>query len=121
MAHKCINARSETAANKPAFRAAFRHRRCLIPANGFFEWQKRGHEKLPFLFRLKDRQPFAFVGVWECWSGPHGDWLDPKATAPHWLQTVLRPYSAEAMQAVPVSRWVNDARHEGPECVRPLA
>jgi putative SOS response-associated peptidase YedK len=50
----------------------------------------------------------------------HGDWLDPKAAAPQWLQTVFRPYPAEAMQAVPVSTWVNDARHEGPECVRPL-
>jgi putative SOS response-associated peptidase YedK len=51
----------------------------------------------------------------------HDDWLDPKAAAPQGMQTVLRPYVAEAMQAVPVSSWVNDARHEGPECVQPVA
>jgi putative SOS response-associated peptidase YedK len=151
---QCINARSETAASKPAFRAAFRRRRCLIPANGFYEWQKKGKEKLPFLFRLRGGPPFAFAGLWERWSSPHGDgretctiltaeandlvrpfheripiilpaeqygdWLDPMAAAPQWLQTVLRPYHAEAMQAVAVSTWVNDARHKGTECVRPV-
>jgi putative SOS response-associated peptidase YedK len=59
----CINARSETAAGKPAFRASFRRRRCLIPADGFFEWQKRGKQKLPFLFRLKEEPLFAFAGL----------------------------------------------------------
>jgi putative SOS response-associated peptidase YedK len=48
-------------------------------------------------------------------------WLDPKATAPQWLQTVLRPYPAEVMHAMPVSSWVNDALHEGSECIQPLA
>jgi putative SOS response-associated peptidase YedK len=69
----CINARSETAASKPAFRAAFRRRRCLIPTNGFFEWQKKGKQKLPFLFHLKGETLFAFAGLWDRWSGPHGD------------------------------------------------
>jgi putative SOS response-associated peptidase YedK len=155
IAFKCINARAATVAEKPAFRAAYRHRRCLIPANGFFEWQKRGKEKQPFLFQLRDQQLFAFAGLWERWSGPHGDgretctiltttandlvrpyhermpvilpeeyhtdWLNPDAAAPEWLQTVLRPYPAEAMQATPVSTWVNNARHEGRERVQPVA
>jgi putative SOS response-associated peptidase YedK len=49
----------------------------------------------------------------------HDDWLEPPQDAPEWLQTALRPYPAQEMEAVPVSPWVNDARHEGPECVRP--
>jgi putative SOS response-associated peptidase YedK len=71
---KCINARSETVAQKPAFRSAFRDRRCLIPADGFFEWQQQGKgKKQPFYFTLPDGQPFAFAGLWEAWSGPDGD------------------------------------------------
>lgn len=60
-----INARSETADRKPAFREAFRHRRCLIPATGFFEWKKRGRLKQPYYFQLLDGGPFAFAGLWE--------------------------------------------------------
>jgi putative SOS response-associated peptidase YedK len=68
----CINARSETAASKAAFRSAFRHRRCLIPADGFFEWQKQGKAKEPFLFRMRDGQPFAFAGLWDHWAKGDG-------------------------------------------------
>lgn len=64
------NARSETAATKPSFRSAFKKRRCIIPATGFFEWPKAG-EKLPHFFRLKEGlMPFA--GLWEFWEGPNG-------------------------------------------------
>jgi putative SOS response-associated peptidase YedK len=69
---RMINARSETAAEKPAFRAAFKQRRCLIPANGFFEWQGKGRQKQPFYFQLDDGQLFAFAGLWEAWKGPDG-------------------------------------------------
>jgi putative SOS response-associated peptidase YedK len=51
----------------------------------------------------------------------YDDWLEPPADAPQWLQTALRPYPAQEMEAVPVSSWVNNARHEGPECIQPLA
>ncbi len=68
-----INARSETAADKPMFRHAFRKRRCLIPASGFFEWMNTGaKKKQPFCIRLIDDKPFAFAGLWERWEGPAG-------------------------------------------------
>jgi putative SOS response-associated peptidase YedK len=63
-----INARAESAASKPAFRDSFRRRRCLIPADGFYEWQKIGSRKQPHLFRRKDGEPFAFAGLWERWG-----------------------------------------------------
>ena len=68
--HKLINARSETAAQKPSFRSAFRRRRCLIPADGFYEWQGRGRTRQPWLFGLRGGAPFAFAGLWERWTVP---------------------------------------------------
>lgn len=67
---RMINARSETAAEKPAFRAAFRRRRCLVVADGFYEWQKVEGGKQPFYIRLRDGQRFAFAGLWEIWKNP---------------------------------------------------
>lgn len=63
-----INARIETIREKPSFRSAFKHRRCLIPADGFFEWQKQEHGKQAFHIHREDRQPFAFAGLWEQWQ-----------------------------------------------------
>jgi putative SOS response-associated peptidase YedK len=65
--NRMINARAESVAEKPAFRAAFKARRCLVPADGFYEWQKAGKGKQPFYIRRKDRAPFAFAGLWERW------------------------------------------------------
>jgi len=67
-----INARAETASEKPAFRQAFRKRRCLIPASGFFEWAKEHGKKQPYFICLKDKSPMAFAGLWEEWSAPDG-------------------------------------------------
>jgi putative SOS response-associated peptidase YedK len=71
---RLINARSETLAEKPSFRSAFRRRRCLIPANGFFEWKAVPGEKskTPMFIHLKTRKCFAFAGLWEIWSSPDG-------------------------------------------------
>src|SRR4051812_45876796 len=65
---QCINARAETVATKPAFRAAYKKRRCLVVADGYYEWKPAGKRKQPCLFRLKGREPFAFAGLWEHWE-----------------------------------------------------
>ena len=67
-----INARAETASEKPAFKQAFRKRRCLIPASGFFEWAKEDGEKQPYFIRLQDKNPIAFAGLCEEWYTPDG-------------------------------------------------
>lgn len=74
-----INARGESAAEKPAFRAAMKRRRCLIPADGFYEWQKTGDHERPFYLRAKSAAPLAFAGLWETWTGPNGEELDTAA------------------------------------------
>ena len=73
---RMINARSETAAEKPSFRAAYKRRRCLIPTDGFYEWQKLGSRKQPFYISMADGDPFAFAGLWEHWIGPDGSELE---------------------------------------------
>ena len=66
---RMINARSETVAEKPSFRRAFKERRCLIPADGFYEWQKTNGGKQPYYLRMRSGRPFAFAGLWENWKG----------------------------------------------------
>jgi len=70
--NRMINARAETVATKPAFRVALRKRRCLIPADGFYEWQAVGRRKQPVYITLKTREPFSFAGLWEAWTSPEG-------------------------------------------------
>jgi putative SOS response-associated peptidase YedK len=71
-----INARGEGVADKPAFRAAIRRRRCLIPADGFYEWKAGAPRKQPYFIRAKSGAPLAFAGLWETWIGPNGEELD---------------------------------------------
>jgi len=71
--HRTVNARAESVADKPSFREPFRHRRCLVPASGFYEWRSTPHGKQPYFVALKDQTLFAFAGLWDRWSPPQGD------------------------------------------------
>lgn len=73
--NRMINARAETVAGKPAFRQAFKRRRCLVVADGFYEWKKTDGKKQPYFIRLKDDQPFGFAGLWEHW-GPEAEGIE---------------------------------------------
>jgi putative SOS response-associated peptidase YedK len=70
-----INARSETASTKPAFRDPMRFRRCLIPADGFYEWARTGKAKQPYCFEVNGGELFAFAGLWDRWKSPDGTWI----------------------------------------------
>jgi putative SOS response-associated peptidase YedK len=89
--NQLINARSETVAEKPSFRNAFNKRRCLIPADGFFEWQKLSTgKKQPWLIEQRDQQPFAMAGLWECWTPKTHAHEDPQASADSDAETTTR-------------------------------
>ena len=88
---RTINARSETAATKPAFRASFRSRRCLIVADGFYEWQARDGRKQPYYIRLESGQPFGIAGLWDRWE---------KQGEPLETCTILTCDANEPMQAI---------------------
>ena len=70
--HRMINARSETVAEKPSFRAALKRRRCIIPASGFFEWKRDEKKRVPYYFRAKSGAPLGLAGLWEHWEGEGG-------------------------------------------------
>jgi len=74
--NRMINARGETVADKPSFRAAFKRRRCLVVADGYYEWQRLHGKKQPFYIRLEEDLPLAFAGLWESWQGPRDAPLD---------------------------------------------
>jgi putative SOS response-associated peptidase YedK len=91
MGARMINARSETAAEKPAFRAAFRRRRCLVVADGFYEWQKQNGTKQPFYIHLHTSQPFAFAGLWELWEGADASVIESCTLLTTQPNDLLRP------------------------------
>ena len=70
--NRMINARAETLAEKPSFKHPVRRKRCLIVADGFFEWKKEGKQKIPMYIFLKDQKPFVFAGLWDTWTSPEG-------------------------------------------------
>jgi len=74
-AARMINARSETAATLPAFRDAMKSRRCLVPADGFYEWMRTGKAKQPYCFEVNEGELFAFAGLWDRWKDPSGNWV----------------------------------------------
>jgi putative SOS response-associated peptidase YedK len=98
------NARAETLLEKPSFRTAFRSRRCLIPADGFYEWSKKGKEKVPYFIKLKSDDPIVFAGLWDRWKDPAGRVIESctiVTTTPnelvgefhHRMAAILRPES----------------------------
>jgi len=151
--NRLINARAETLAVKPSFRGAFAKRRCLIAADGFYEWRQAGRRKVPVYVFLKSREPFGFAGLYEVWKAPDGReirtctiittgandlvrpihdrmpvivpetledrWLDPAEKDRGLLESVLMPYPAEEMEAYEVTPAVNNAAHDGPDCILP--
>jgi len=141
--NRMINARAETVAEKPAFRAAYRRRRCLVLADGFYEWHKEETGKAPYYITLASEQPFAFAGLWEDWQSKENDESiqsatlittaanDFMTTLHHRMPVILEPATADRwlagddelidyaiqhspkLRAWPVDRSVNNPRHEG--------
>ncbi len=104
---RLINARSETAAEKPAFRHAFKRQRCLVPADAFYEWKKLPTGKQPYVLRLRDGQPFAFAGLWEQWrdsAQPH----EPPLETFTILTTTANSVVVEVHDRMPVILNAND-------------
>ena len=89
--HRLINARAETIADKPSFRRALRQRRCLVLADGFYEWRKRGKHKQPMYIGLHDHQPFAFAGLWEMRRDADGAALSTCTIVTTTANTLLQP------------------------------
>ena len=89
--YRMINARVETVAEKPSFRRALRQRRCLILADGFYEWRRQGRQKTPLYIRLRSGEPFAFAGLWERWQGPDGAPLSTCAMLTTTANTLMQP------------------------------
>jgi putative SOS response-associated peptidase YedK len=144
IAFKTINARAETVDSAHSFRSAFKKRRCLIPADGFYEWQKVIGGKIPCSIGMKDDSPFVFAGLWEGWRNPETDeWLRtctiitgepnelvsgihtrmpvilPPETHDRWLfgeagKEVLRPFPAKEMQISRISTRVNKPENNDP-------
>ena len=120
---RMINARAETVAEKPSFRAAFRQRRCLIAADGFYEWRTTAEApkapKQPYYIRLESDAPLAIAGLWERWH--YDAWLEPRPASAEALQDLLRPYHGAEMTAFPIGRHVNNVRNDDPACIEALA
>jgi len=120
-----INARAETVAEKPAFRSAVRHRRCLVPADGFYEWRKVSGGKQPYLIRFADGSPFAFAGLWERWHDPEGQPVDSCTiitTSPNELVAQLHERMPVVIPPGHYSEWLETrplARHRLDELLQP--
>lgn len=122
--NRMINARAETLAEKPSFRAAFRRRRCLIPADGFFEWQavSGSKQKTPYYIQQKTGKPFAFAGLWENWYAPDGSQLLSCAiitTQPNTLMAKIHNRMPVILPQSAYHTWLNPDE-TAPENLQPL-
>jgi putative SOS response-associated peptidase YedK len=116
MGAKLINARAETLAEKPSFRSAFKYRRCLIPTDGFYEWQRIEKRKQPYLFGLVDRQPFAFAGLWEHWQSADGSEIESCTiitTAANSLMRSIHDRMPVILQPQDYQHWLDPLEQKG--------
>jgi putative SOS response-associated peptidase YedK len=120
--YRMINARAETVATKPAFRSPFRKRRCLIPADGYYEWKSVGGRKQPYYFSMRDGDPFCFAGLWERWQPAEGEPVETCAI----ITIGANALGAEVHHRMPVilaaddyERWLDPALTR-PEEVLPM-
>jgi putative SOS response-associated peptidase YedK len=123
IAHKCVNARAESLATAPSFREAFRRRRCLIPADGFYEWRKVDGRaaKQPMLIRRRDGEPFGLAGLWEHWRGPEQaiESCTIITTTANELTAPIHHRMPVILDAADHERWLDPSRRDGGELLRP--
>lgn len=118
-----INARAETVAEKPSFRAAYRKRRCLVPSSGFYEWKQDGARKQPYLIEMKDKKPMAFAGLWETWRDPQDESIVQSCTI---IVTDANAFMKPLHDRMPVildpgdyGKWLNTELPDGKSLLHP--
>jgi len=121
---RMINARGETLADKPSFRGSYRHKRCLILADGFYEWKAFGEKKgkTPYFIHMKDRQPFAMAGLWDTWESPDGSSLKTCTiitTGPNELMELIHDRMPVILHPRDYAKWL-DTAPQTPENLQPL-
>jgi putative SOS response-associated peptidase YedK len=122
MGSNLINARAETIAEKPAFRSAFKRRRCLVVADGFYEWQHISGKKQPFYIHLPDKQPFGLAGLWEHWESPEGEIVESCTiitTAANELMQPIHERMPVIIHPQDYDLWL-DPNGQKPELLQPL-
>jgi putative SOS response-associated peptidase YedK len=122
--NRLINARAEAVERTPAFREAYRRRRCLVPADGFFEWRKDGKRRQPLLVRRKDGAPFAFAGLWERWKQPDGQVLRSCTIItcpPNEFVAPVHDRMPVILDPADFERWLDPEAGNGRELLKPCA
>lgn len=121
--NRMINARAETLAEKPSFKAAYRRRRCLVLADGFYEWRKNPDKsKTPMYIQLESKEPFAFAGLWERWNSPQGDEVLSCAiitTEPNEFMAKIHNRMPVILPRAAYEQWLDPAEQK-PELLQPL-
>jgi putative SOS response-associated peptidase YedK len=119
---RMINARAETLAEKPSFRRALQKRRCLVLADGFYEWKAEGKKKTPMYITLKSHEPFGFAGLWETWKSPADETIHSCTlitTTPNTLMESIHNRMPVILSREAEAQWLDPAT-TAPECLLPL-